>query len=155
MKKIPVLALLRSTDESDTRAPYVYFEVTQSHARTLCHALRICTAARPVTFLTRLKRLSRLAIDGPGMWALEAMPKLTEAQQRLLKANDAIILDECIDNDALPHSDVRLCGEELHVFAHGGVYAVAQDKHSRDIFEADLNAVATCLTCKQMSEGCA
>ncbi len=141
MKVIPIIARLTSTDIDDSRAAYVYLELTRADVATLHHVERLCSAAKKVAWVANLRPLSRVAIDGPGMVPLAELPPLTEKQQRTLELEDCAILSGPIRPEELEHGEVRLCCEELHLYASGGLYAVACDKHSRIIFEADLGAI--------------
>ncbi len=135
MKTIAIISQLRGTDEYDGRAPYVYMEVTQEDAERMAAVEKLCEEAvnRP-----GLKDLARIAVRGPAMYALASLPPLNEEQGQQLEDNEYITLEASIPEEELPHADVILCCEELHYFVGIGWYAIANDKHTRDIYEADL-----------------
>ncbi len=135
---IAVLAKLTCTDEYDSRAPYVYLEISREDAERMKAVEVLC---REVIGKPGLKNLARVAISGPAMYPLSSLPPLSEEQVQQIEDNEYIILEAPLSEKEPAHADVTLCCEELHYFVGIGWYAIANDKYSRDIYEADLGAI--------------
>ncbi len=142
MRTTAIIANLRGTDEFDCRAPFVYLKLTGEDAERMKAVESLCAeaAGKP-----GLKGLARVAVSGPAMYPLAELPPLGDEQEQQLEDNEYTLLDAPIPEKELPLADVRLCCEELHFFVGLGWYAIANDKDSRDIYEADLGAVSTYL----------
>ena len=129
MKTIPIIAQLRSTSGYDTDAPYVYLEVDTELLARIEKAVSLYNIHQNDPSLG----LSKLTIHGPSMTALVNLPELTEEQQKSLDEDESILLASPIPEtelDAL-ESCIRLCC----------LYAVACNKHTRDMYEANIGAV--------------
>ena len=87
--------------------------------------------------------LSTLTIHGPSMTALVNLPELTEEQQKSLDDDESILLDSPIPKTELDtlESCIRLCGEGIDILDARCLYAVACNKHTRDMYEANIGAV--------------
>ena len=87
--------------------------------------------------------LSTLTIHGPSMTALVNLPELTEEQQKSLDDDESILLDSPIPEAELAtlESCIRLCGEAIDILDVRYLYAVACNKHTRDMYEANIGAV--------------
>ena len=87
--------------------------------------------------------LSTLTIHGPSMTALVNLPELTEEQQKSLDEDESILLDSPIPDAELDtlESCIRLCGEGIDILDARCLYAVACNKHTRDMYEANIGAV--------------
>ena len=87
--------------------------------------------------------LSTLTIHGPSMTALVNLPALTEEQQESLDEDESILLDSPIPDAELDtlESCIRLCGEDIDILDAWCLYAVACNKHTRDMYEANIGAV--------------
>jgi len=87
--------------------------------------------------------LSKLTIHGPSMTALVNLPALTEEQQESLDEDESILLDSPIPDAELDtlESCIRLCGEGIDILDARCLYAVACNKHTRDMYEANIGAV--------------
>ena len=87
--------------------------------------------------------LSNLTIHGPSMTALVNLPALTEEQQESLDEDESILLDSPIPDAELDtlESCIRLCGEGIDILDARCLYAVACNKHTRDMYEANIGAV--------------
>ncbi|WPX41212.1 hypothetical protein QET93_003720 [Akkermansia sp. N21116] len=71
------------------------------------------------------------------------LPELTEGQQKSLDEDESILLDSPIPEtelDAL-ESCIRLCGEGIDILDVRCLYAVARNKYTRDMYEANIGAV--------------
>lgn len=88
-------------------------------------------------------RLSKLAIHGPSMTALVNLPALTEEQQKSLDEDESILLASPIPEAELDtlESCIRFCGEGIDILDAWCLYAVACNKHTRDMYEANIGAV--------------
>ncbi len=135
---ITVLAKLTCTDEYDSRAPYVFLKITGEDAGRMKAVEGLC---HEVTGKPGLKGLARVAISGPAMYPLSSLPPLSEEQVQQIEDNEAIVLEIPLSQDSLPLSVAYLSCEELHYFVGIGWYAIANDKYSRDIYEADIGAI--------------
>ncbi len=140
---IAVLAKLTCSDEYDSRAPYVHLEISGEDADRMKAVEVLC---HEVTGKRGLKGLARVAISGPAMYPLSSLPPLSEEQVQQIEDNEYIILEAPLSEKELTHADVTLSCEELHYFVGIGWYAIANDKCSRDIYEADLGAVVRLLS---------
>ncbi len=135
---ISVLVKLSCSDEYDSRAPYVYLEITGEDAKRMKAVEEL---SHEVTGKPEVKGLARVAISGPAMYPLSSLPPLSEEQERQLEDNEYIILEAPLTEKKLAHAAVTLSCEELHYFVGIGWYAIANDKYSRDIYEADIGAI--------------
>lgn len=139
MKTIPIIAQLRSTSGYDTDAPYVYLELDEELLARIEKAVPLYGRHQHDFSL----RLSKLTIYGPSMTALVNLPELTEEQQGALDEDESILLASPIPEaelDAL-ESCIRLCGESIDILGARCLYAVACNKHTRDMYEANIGAV--------------
>lgn len=139
MKMIPIIAQLRSTSGYDTDAPYVYLEVDEELLARIGKAVSLYSSHQNDPSLG----LSKLTIHGPSMTALVNLPELTGEQQKFLDDDESILLDSPIPEtelDAL-ESCIRLCGESIDILDARCLYAVACNKHTRDMYEANIGAV--------------
>ena len=139
MKTIPIIAQLRSTSGYDTDAPYVYMELDTELLARIEKAVSLYSRHQYDPSL----RLSKLAIHGPSMTALVNLPELTEEQQESLEEDESILLASPIpetDLDIL-ESCIRLCGEAIDILDARCLYAVACNKHTRDMYESNIGAV--------------
>ena len=68
---------------------------------------------------------------------------LTEEQQESLDEDESILLDSPIPDAELDtlESCIRLCGEGIDILDARCLYAVACNKHTRDMYEANIGAV--------------
>ncbi len=138
MKTIPIIAQLRSTSGYDTDAPYVYLEVDTELLTRIEKAVSLYSRHQNDPSLG----LSKLTIHGPSMTALVNLPELTEEQQESLEEDESILLASPIPEtelDAL-ESCIRLCGESIDILDARCLYAVACNKHTRDMYEANIGA---------------
>ena len=126
MKTIPIIAQLRSTSGYDTDAPYVYMELDTELLDRIEKAVSLYSRHQNDPSLG----LSKLTIRGPSMTALVNLPELTEKQQEALDA-ELDVLESCI----------RLCGEDIDILDARCLYAIACNKHTRDMYEANIGAV--------------
>lgn len=87
--------------------------------------------------------LSKLTIHGPSMTALVNLPALTEEQQESLDEDESILLASPIPGAELDtlESCIRFCGEGIDILDAWCLYAVACNKHTRDMYEANIGAV--------------
>ena len=87
--------------------------------------------------------LSKLTIHGPSMTALVNLPELTEEQQKSLDEDESILLASPIPETELDEleSCIRLCGEDIDILDAWCLYAVACNKHTRNMYEANIGAV--------------
>ena len=132
MKTIPIIAQLCSTSEYDTDAPYVYLEVDTELLARIEKAVSLYNSQQNDSSLG----LSKLTIHGPSMTALVNLPALTEEQQESLDEDESILLDSPIPDAELDtlESCIRLCGEGIDILD-------ACNKHTRDMYEANIGAV--------------
>lgn len=139
MKTIPIIAQLRSTSGYDTDAPYVYLEVDTELLVRIEKAVSLCNIHQH----DRSLGLSKLTIYGPSMTALVNLPELTEEQQEALNDDESIVLTSPIPKAELDtlESCIRLCGEGIDILDARCLYAVACNKHTRDMYEANIGAV--------------
>lgn len=139
MKTIPIIAQLRSTSEYDTDAPYVYLAVDTGLLARIEKAVSLYSRHRSDPSLG----LSKLTIHGPSMTALVNLPALTEEQQETLNDDESILLASPIPETELAtlESYIRLCGEGIDILDARCLYAVACNKHTRDMYEANIGAV--------------
>ncbi|MBT8792718.1 hypothetical protein [Akkermansia muciniphila] len=139
MKTIPIIAQLRSTSEYDTDAPYVYLAVDTGLLARIEKAVSLYSRHRSDPSLG----LSKLTIHGPSMTALVNLPALTEEQRETLNDDESILLDSPIPETELAtlESYIRLCGEGIDILDARCLYAVARNKHTRDMYEANIGAV--------------
>ena len=139
MKTIPIIAQLRSTNEYDTDAPYVYLEVDTELLTRIEKAVLLYNSQQDNSSLG----LSKLTIHGPSMTTLVNLPVLTEEQQETLNADESILLDSPIPETELAtlESYIRLCGEGIDILDARCLYAVACNKHTRDMYESNIGAV--------------
>lgn len=139
MKTMPIIAQLRSTSGYDTDAPYVYLELSTELLVRIEKAVSLYSSHQNDPSLG----LSKLTIHGPSMTALVNLPELTEEEQESLDDDESILLDSPIPEtelDAL-ESCIRLCGESIDILDARCLYAVACNKHTRDMYEANIGAV--------------
>lgn len=139
MKTIPIIAQLRSTSEYDTDVPYVYMELDTELLARIEKAVSLYSRHQHDPSL----RLSKLKIHGPSMTALVNLPELTEEQQESLEEDESILLASPIPETELDilESCIRLCGEDIDILDAWCLYAVACNKRTRDMYEADIGAV--------------
>lgn len=139
MKTIPIIAQLRSTSGYDTDAPYVYLEVDTELLTRIEKAVSLCSSHQHDPSLG----LSKLTIHGPSMAALVNLPELTEEEQESLDDDESILLSSSIPEAELDEleSCIRLCGEGIDILDARCLYAVACNKHTRDMYEANIGAV--------------
>ena len=139
MKTIPIIAQLCSTSEYDTDAPYVYLEVDTELLARIEKAVSLYNSQQNDSSLG----LSKLTIHGPSMTALVNLPELTEEQQKSLDEDESILLASPIPETELDtlESCIRLCGEDIDILDARCLYAVACNKHTRDMYEANIGAV--------------
>ena len=139
MKTMPIIAQLRSTSGYDTDAPYVYMELETELLDRIEKAVSLYSRHQNDPSLV----LSKLTIHGPSMTALVNLPELTEEQQESLDEDESILLASPIPEtelDAL-ESCIRLCGEGIDILDARCLYAIACNKHTRDMYEANIGAV--------------
>ena len=139
MKTIPIIAQLRSTSEYDTDAPYVYLELDEKLLARIEKAVSLYSRHQNALSLG----LSKLTIHGPSMTALVNLPELTEEQQKSLDEDESILLASSIPETELAtlESCIRLCGEDIDILDARCLYAIACNKHTRDMYEANIGAV--------------
>lgn len=139
MKTIPIIAQLRSTSGYDTDAPYVYLAVDTELLTRVGKAVSLYSRHQNDPSLG----LSKLTIHGPSMTALVNLPELTEEQQKSLDEDESILLDSPIPETELDEleSCIWLCGEDIDILDAWCLYAVACNKHTRDMYEANIGAV--------------
>lgn len=139
MKTIPIIAQLRSTSGYDTDAPYVYLEVDTELLTRIEKAVSLYSSHQNDPSLG----LSKLTIHGPSMTALVNLPELTEEQQEALDEDESILLASPIPETELDtlESCIRLCGEDIDILDARCLYAIACNKHTRDMYEANIGAV--------------
>lgn len=139
MKTIPIIAQLRSTSEYDTDAPYVYMELDTELLARIGKAVSLYSRHQHDPSLG----LSKLTIHGPSMAALVNLPELTEEEQESLDDDESILLVSPIPDAELDtlESCIRLCGEDIDILDARCLYAVACNKHTRDMYEANIGAV--------------
>lgn len=139
MKRMPIIAQLRSTSGYDTDAPYVYMEVDTELLTRIGKAVSLCSSHQHDPSLG----LSKLTIHGPSMTALVNLPELTEEQQKSLDEDESILLTSPISETELDtlESCIRLCGEGIDILDARCLYAIACNKHTRDMYEANIGAV--------------
>lgn len=139
MKTIPIIAQLRSTSGYDTDAPYVYLELDEELLARIEKAVSLYSSHQNDPSLG----LSKLTIHGSSMSALVNLPELTEEQQKSLDDDESILLDSPIPETELAtlESYIRLCGEGIDILDARCLYAVACNKHTRDMYEANIGAV--------------
>lgn len=139
MKTMPIIAQLRSTSGYDTDAPYVYLEVDTELLTRIGKAVSLCSNHQHDPSLG----LSKLTIHGPSMTALVNLPELTEEEQESLDDDESILLSSSIPETELDtlESCIRLCGEGIDILDARCLYAVAYNKHTRDMYEANIGAV--------------
>lgn len=139
MKTMPIIAQLRSTSGYDTDAPYVYLELDAELLARIEKAVSLCSSHQNDPSLG----LSKLTIHGPSMTALVNLPELTEEQQKSLDEDESILLSSPIPETELDiqESCIRLCGEDIDILDARCLYAVACNKHTRDMYEANIGAV--------------
>ena len=128
MKTIPIIAQLCSTSEVDTEL-----------LARIEKAVSLYNSQQNDSSLG----LSKLTIHGPSMTALVNLPALTEEQQESLDEDESILLDSPIPDAELDtlESCIRLCGEGIDILDARCLYAVACNKHTRDMYEANIGAV--------------
>ena len=139
MKTIPIIAQLRSTSEYDTDAPYVYLELDEKLLARIEKAVSLYSSHQNDPSLG----LSKLTIHGPSMTALVNLPELTEEQQKSLDEDESILLASPIPETELDtlESCIRLCGEDIDILDALCLYAIACNKNTRDMYEANIGAV--------------
>lgn len=135
----PVIRPIRSSSLHDTDAPYVYLEVDTELLTRIEKAVSLCSSHQHDPSLG----LSKLTIHGPSMTALLNLPELTEEQQKSLDDDESILLDSPIPETELDtlESCIRLCGEGIDILDARCLYAVSCNKHTRDMYEANIGAV--------------
>lgn len=138
MKTIQIIALLQSTDEYDVDAPYVYLEIDFFLLQRLEKASKLYGELKADSELGLIK----LTIHGPSMVTLNQLPNLTKAQRKKLDEDDSLLL-----NSPIPESDLetlgrstRLCGEAIDILGSRWLYAVANNKYTREIYEANISS---------------
>lgn len=139
MKTIPIIAQLRSTSGYDTDVPYVYLKLDEELLARIEKAVSLYSRHQNDPSLG----LSKLTIHGPSMTALANLPELTEEQQEALDDDESILLDSPIPETELDtlKSCIRLCGEGIDILDARCLYAIACNKHTRDMYEANIGAV--------------
>lgn len=135
---MPIIAQLSSTSGYDTDAPYVYLELDMELLARIKKSVSLYSRHQNDPSLG----LSKLTIHGPSMTALVNLPELTEEQQKSLD-DESILLDSPIPETELAtlESCIRLCGEAIDILDARCLYAVACNKHTRDMYEANIGAV--------------
>ena len=133
MKTMPIIAQLRSTSGYDTDAPYVYLELDAELLARIEKAVSLYSSHQNDPSLG----LSKLTIHGP------SMTELTEEQQKSLDEDESILLSSPIPETELDiqESCIRLCGEDIDILDARCLYAVACNRHTRDMYEANIGAV--------------
>lgn len=136
---MPIIAQLRSTSGYDTDAPYVYLELDEELLARIEKAVSLYSRYQNDPSL----RLSKLTIHGSSMTALVNLPELTEEQQETLNDDESILLTSPIPETELDtlESCIRLYGEGIDILDARCLYAVACNKHTRDMYEANIGAV--------------
>ncbi len=139
MKTMPIIAQLRSTSGYDADAPYVYMELDTELLDRIEKAVSLYSRHQNDPSLG----LSKLTIHGPSMTALVNLPELTEEQQESLDEDESILLASPIPEAELDtlESCIRLCAESIDILDARCLYAVACNKHTRDMYEANIGAV--------------
>lgn len=139
MKTIPIIAQLRSTSGYDTDAPYAYTELDTELLARIEKAVSLYSRHQNDPSLG----LSKLTIHGPSMTALVNLPELTEEQQESLDEDESILLASPIPETELDvlESCIRLCGEAIDILDVRCLYAVACNKHTRDMYESNIGVV--------------
>lgn len=139
MKTMPIIAQLRSTSGYDTDAPYVYLELDTELLDRIEKAVSLYSRHQNDPSLG----LSKLTIRGPSMTAMVSLPELTEEQQEALDEDESILLASPIPETELDilESCIRLCGEDIDILDARCLYAIACNKHTRDMYEANIGAV--------------
>ena len=140
MKTMSIIAQLRSTSGYDTDAPYVYMELDAELLARIERAVSLYSSHQNDPSLG----LSKLTIHGPSMTALVNLPELTEEQQKSLDEDESILLDSPIPETELAttlENCIRLCGEGIDILDARCLYAIACNKHTRDMYEANIGAV--------------
>ena len=139
MKTIPIIAQLRSTSGYDTDAPYVYMELDAEILDRIEKAVSLYSSHQNDPSLG----LSKLTIHGPSMTALVNLPELTEEQQESLDDDESILWSSSIPEAKLDEleSCIRLCGEDIDIIDARCLYVIACNKHTRDMYEANIGAV--------------
>lgn len=139
MRTMPIIAQLRSTSGYDTDAPYVYMELDTELLARIEKAVSLYSRHQNDPSLG----LSKLTIRGPSMTAMVNLPELTEEQQEALDEDESILLASPIPETELDvlESCIRLCGEGIDIIDARCLYAVACNKHTRDMYEANIGAV--------------
>ena len=139
MKTTPIIAQLRSTSGYDTDAPYVYMELDTELLARIEKAVSLYNSQQNDSSLG----LSKLTIHGPSMTALVNLPALTEEQQESLDEDESILLASPIPEAELDtlESCIRFCGEGIDILDAWCLYAIACNKHTRDMYEANIGAV--------------
>lgn len=139
MKTMPIIAQLRSTSGYDTDAPYVYLEVDTELLTRIGKAVSLYSRHQNDPSLG----LSKLTIHGPSMAALVNLPELAEEEQESLDNDESILLASPIPETELDtlESCIRLCGEAIDILDARCLYAVACNRHTRDMYEANIGAV--------------
>ncbi len=139
MKTMPIIAQLRSTNGYDTDAPHVYLELDEELLARIEKAVSLYSRHQNDLSLG----LSKLTIHGPSMTALVNLPELTEEQQKSLDEDESILLSSPIPETELDiqESCIRLCGEDIDILDARCLYAVACNRHTRDMYEANIGAV--------------
>ena len=139
MKTMPIIAQLRSTSGYDTDAPYVYIELETELLDRIEKAVSLYSRHQNDPSLG----LSKLTIRGPSMTAMVSLPELTEEQQEALDEDESFLLTSPIPETELDilESCLRLCGEDIDILDARCLYAIACNKHTRDMYEANIGAV--------------
>lgn len=139
MKTMPIIAQLRSTSGYDTDAPYVYLELDAELLARIEKAVSLYSSHQNDPSLG----LSKLTIHSPSMTALANLPELTEEEQESLDDDESILLDSPIPETELDvlESCIRLCGEDIDILDARYLYAVACNRHTQDMYEANIGAV--------------
>ena len=90
-----------------------------------------------------MSAVKRHSFLGPSMTALVNLPELTEKQQEALDEDESILLASPIPEAELDvlESCIRLCGEDIDILDARCLYAIACNKHTRDMYEANIGAV--------------
>lgn len=76
--------------------------------------------------------------------ALVNLPELTEEEQESLNDDESILLASPIPETELAttlESCIRLCGEDIDILDVRCLYAVACNRHTRNMYEANIGAV--------------
>lgn len=136
---MPIIAQLRSTSGYNTDAPYVYLELDTELLDRIEKAVSLYSRHQNDPSLG----LSKLTIRGPSMTAMVSLPELTEEQQEALDEDESFLLTSPIPETELDilESCLRLCGEDIDILDARCLYAIACNKHTRDMYEANIGAV--------------